>query len=129
MRKCLLAAAVLLLAGCPGPGDRMVPRQPAEVVAKGNIVCVVSPLGSGERITAVQINEGHGNVQYKTFDDAPVYVAKGDCLPAFGFTFSPGKKYSVAYDVKSDNSSSHLVTAEFSITENASGGISIQHPN
>ncbi|VEB95367.1 Uncharacterised protein [Cedecea lapagei] len=129
MRKYLLAAAVFLLAGCPGPGDRMVPRQSADVVTKGHSVCVVSPLGSEERITAVQINEEQGNALHKTFDDAPVYVARGDCLPVFGFTFSPGKKYSVAYDVKSDSYSSHLVTTEFSTAENASGVISIQPLN
>ncbi len=80
-----------------------------------NHVCVVSPLKPQERITAIQINSDKSNSLHKIFDDKPVYAAKGECLPLFGFKFTSGDRYSIAYDIKSEKSDSHLVTAEFSI--------------
>jgi hypothetical protein len=114
MKKSMLLASVILLTGCPGPGDRMVDRESTTALIKENHVCVVSPLKPQERITAIQINSDKSVPFHKTFDDKPVYVPKGECLPVFGFKFTPGERYSFAYDVQSDKSESHLVTAEFS---------------
>ncbi|WP_256852181.1 putative T6SS immunity periplasmic lipoprotein [Pantoea sp. Fr+CA_20] len=124
MKGKILLASVFLLTGCPGPGDRMTERESATAMLKDNQVCVVSPLKSGERITAIQINGDKSDTLHKIFDDKPVYVAKGECLPLFGFTFTPGERYSVAYDVIDTKSQSHLVTAEFS-TQTEKGGIKI----
>ena len=112
MKKGMLLAAVLLLTGCPGPGDRSVEREPAAAFIRGNTVCVVSSLEPAERITAVQIRGGNGEVLHKDFDDGAVYVPRGDCLPVFGFRFTSGERYSFAWDVQSEQRASHLVTAE-----------------
>lgn len=92
----------------------MVDRESTTAFIKGNQVCVVSPLEPQERITAIQINSDSSDTLHKIFDDKPVYVQKGDCLPVFGFKFTPGERYNFAYDVQSGKSESHLVTAEFS---------------
>ncbi|WP_366509376.1 hypothetical protein [uncultured Pluralibacter sp.] len=72
----------------------------------------MSSLEPGERITAVQIRGGNGDVLHKDFDDGPVYVPRGDCLPVFGFRFTSGERYFFAWDVQSEQRASYLVTAE-----------------
>ena len=61
---------------------------------------------------AVQISGGNSDVLHKDFDDRPVYVPNGDCLPVLGFIFTSGERYSFAWDVQSEQLESHLVTAE-----------------
>jgi len=114
MKNKMMLGAVFLLTGCPGPGDRMVERESTTAFIKDNQVCVVSPLEPQERITAIQINSDKSNSLLTVFDDKPVYVPKGECLPVFGFKFTTGECYYFAYDVQSDKSASHLVTADFS---------------
>ena len=114
MKNKMLLAVIYLLTGCPGPGDRIVDRESTTAFIKDNQVCVVSPLEQHERITAIQINSDTSDSFHKIFDDKPVYVPKGGCFPVFGFTFTSGEQYNFAYDVQSDKSQSHLVTAEFS---------------
>lgn len=114
MKYKMLLGVVFLLTGCPGHGDRMVDRVSTTALIKDNQVCVVSPLEPQERITAIQINSDSSDSLHKIFDNKPVYVPKGECLPVFGFKFTPGELYNFAYDVQSDKSGSHLVTAEFS---------------
>ncbi|WP_261123883.1 putative T6SS immunity periplasmic lipoprotein [Serratia quinivorans] len=114
MKNRMLLAVVFLLTGCPGPGDRMVDREPTTAFIKDNHVCVISPLEPQERITAIQINSDKSDSLHKIFDDKPVYVPKGECLPVFGFKFTSGERYTFAYDVQSEKLESHLVTTEFS---------------
>lgn len=112
MKNKMLLGVVFLLTGCPS--DRMVYRESTTAFIKDNQVCVVSSLEPQERITALQINSDTSDSLHKIFDDKPAYVPKGECLPVFGFKFIPGARYNFAYDVQSDKSESHLVTAELS---------------
>lgn len=114
MKNKILLGVVFLLTGCPGHGDRMVNRESTTAFIKDNQVCVVSPLKPQERITAIQINSDNSDALHKIFDDQPVYVPKGDCLPVFGFKFISGERYNFAYDVQTDKSESHLIIAEIS---------------
>ncbi len=114
MKTKMLLGVVFLLTGCPAPGDRMVDRESTTALIKDNQVCVLSPLEPQERITAIQIKSDNSDSLHKIFDDKPVYVPKGECLPVFGFKFTSGERYNFAYDVQSDKSASHLVTAELS---------------
>lgn len=117
MKKYLIVTSVFLLAGCPGPGDRMVSRTPTTTIIKDNHVCILSPLSPGEQVTAVQIHSDKGRELIKTFDDNPLYIQKGDCLPVFGYQFIAEEKYSIAYDIKTLKSKSYLITATFSIAK------------
>jgi len=65
-------AAVFLLTGCPGPGDRMTERESTSAIIKNSQVCVVSPLKSEERVTAIQIKSDKNDTLHKVFDDKPV---------------------------------------------------------
>ena len=119
MKNKMMLGVVFLLTGCPGPGDRMMERESTAAFIKDKQVCVVSPLEPQERITAIQINSDKSNSDksnslHKVFDDKPVYVPKGECLPVFGFKFTTGEPYYFAYGVQSDKAESHLVTADFS---------------
>ncbi|UNK30047.1 hypothetical protein MNO11_10055 [Serratia plymuthica] len=126
MKGCFLLAAVFLLAGCPGLGDKVVSRIPTTITVKDNGICVVSPMNPGEKITAIQIYSDTGDKLIKTLDDMPEYSEKGKCLPVFGYIFQPKKHYSLAYDVNSLNpNDSHLITAEFSISSDARGNITL----
>lgn len=113
MKNRMLLAVVFLLTGCPGPGDRMVDRESTTAFIKDNQVCVVSPLAPQERVTAIQINSDKSDSLHRIFDDKPVYVPKGECLPVFGFKFTTGERYNFAYEVQSNKLESHLITAEF----------------
>ncbi len=89
MKYKMLLGVVFILTGCHGHGDRMVDRESSTALIKDNQVCVVSPLEPQERITAIQINSDNSDSLHKIFDDKPVYVQKGGCLPVFGFKFTP----------------------------------------
>lgn len=125
MKKYIFVTIIFLLTGCPGPGDRMVSRESATAIIKDNRVCVVSPLQPEEYVTAIQINSARGDSLHKIFDDSPVSVGKGQCLPLFGYAFIPNERYSIAYDIKSGKNQSHLVVAEFSTVQGAGGAIGI----
>ena len=127
MQRTLLIAGVLfLLTGCPCPADRAVPRIPATVVVKDNSICPLSPMRAGEQITALQIYSDAGDKLIKLLDDAPVYAPQDGCLPLFGYAFLPGKNYVVAYDVAAlSQAESHLIVAEFAISSDNNGRISI----
>lgn len=90
MKNKMLLGVVFLLTGCPGPGDRMVACESTTALIKDNHVCVLSPLEPQERITAIQIKSDNSDSLHKIFDDKPVYVPKGECLPVFGFKFTSG---------------------------------------
>lgn len=113
MNKPLIITAVLLLTGCPGQGDRATPRVSTTVTIKDNYVCITSKMNAGDKIAAIQIYSDTGNKFIRQFDDKPLYIAKGECLPVFNYTFSPGTHYSVAYDITTPNYSNYLITADF----------------
>ena len=89
-------AAVLLLTGCPGPDDRVVPDEPANVNLRDNQVCITAPVRLGEHVFFVQISDGEQNNLIKALDTDLVPVFNGRCLPTFGYVFQPGHDY-VAY--------------------------------
>jgi len=126
LRHSLIITA-LLLTGCHGPGDRVVSRVPALVVIKNNAVCVLSPLKPDEKITGIQFYSSSGEKRVRTFHKQPVYAARGECLPVFGFAFVPDKFYAMAYDVETpDPGDYHLVTAEFGLLANEKGGLRVE---
>lgn len=128
MKKIILFSAVFFLSGCPGSRDGMVPRESALVTLRNNLICIVSPMDSAEKITAVQIYDSKGSRLIKMFDDRPLSVKRGECLPTFGFSFQPGSNYAIAWDIKSDQTAHHLIAVEFTTTANANGGLRVSEP-
>lgn len=104
----------------------MVARESATAIIRNNDICVISPLNPGEKITAIQINSEKRSYLHKTFDDKPVYVARGKCLPLFGVIFTPGEKYVIAYDVQSSQAEYHLLTAELAVKQDSNGQFKIR---
>ena len=104
----------------------MVARESTTAVIKNNDICVVSSLKPGEKITAIQINSEKRAWLHETFDDKPVYVVRGECLPRFGFTFTSGEKYFIAYDVQSSLTEHHLLTVELVVESQSNGQIKIR---
>lgn len=115
MKKHLLIAMLFLLTGCPGHGDRIVPRVTAKTIIKDNNVCIVSNINPEEKITSVQIYSDASDRFIRTFDSNPVYMMQEECLPVFNYVFSTGKRYSVFYNVTTPQAGSYLITADFSL--------------
>ena len=115
MKKYLLITMLFLLTGCPGHGDRIVPRVTAKAIIKDNNVCIVSKINPEEKITSVQIYSDASDRFIRTFDSNPVYMMQEECLPVFNYVFSTGKRYSVFYNVTTPQAGSYLITADFSL--------------
>ncbi|WP_173632660.1 putative T6SS immunity periplasmic lipoprotein [Paramixta manurensis] len=104
-----------LLSGCPGPGDRVPPKQPANVTMRNNHLCIIVSTQPGEQVASVQISDGKNNNLRKLLND-PISVASGQCLPTFGYDFKPGHDYVVYYTVEKNNlDEAKYFFAEFSI--------------
>lgn len=108
-------AVAFLLVGCPGPGDRIPPKEPANVTLKDNQVCITAPVYPGEFVSSAQFSDGENNNLLKTLEHDPVYVANGQCLPTFGYDFQKGHTYTVFYTIeKNATDSGRYLSAEFS---------------
>lgn len=115
MKKYLLITMLFLLTGCPGHGDRIVPRVTAKTIIKNNNVCIVSAIKPEEKITSVQIYSDASDRFIRNFDSNPVYMMQEECLPVFNYVFSTGKRYSVFYNITTPQAGSYLITADFSL--------------
>ena len=106
----------------------MVPRESALVTVRNSLICIVSPMNSAEKITAVQIYDSKGSRLIKMFDERPLSVKRGECLPTFNFTFQPDSIYSIAWDITSRKKGHHLIAVEFTTTADAKGGLWVSEP-
>lgn len=109
----IIAVAILLCMGCPGPGDRMISRESTPMIIKDGQPCVLSPLKPGEQITAVQIYSDQQTILHRIFDARPIHVDQGLCLPLFDAVFVPGQHYLIAYDVTSDLTPPRLIISYY----------------
>lgn len=100
-------AAVLLLTGCPGPGDRIAPKDPAYVTLRDNQVCITAPIQPGEKVFSVQISDGEQNNLLKTLATDFLPAFNGRFLPTFGYLFHSGHSY-VAYFSLENTPRSHV---------------------
>ncbi|MDF7680919.1 hypothetical protein PT300_10145 [Enterobacteriaceae bacterium ESL0689] len=125
MKKYSLFIALFLLTGCPGPGDRMVASEHATAIIKDNQVCVISPLQPSERITAVQIYSHKSSLLINFFDDKPIYVTKGQCLPLFNLIPQPGLYYFIYWNISAPKVADHLVESSFSVSVDSAGQLQI----
>lgn len=114
LKKHPIIAVAFLLCGCPGPGDRIPPKAPADVTLRDNQICITAPVYSGEFVSSIQISDGKRNF-LKTFADNPVDVINGQCLPIFGYVFKRERTYTVFYTLeKNAIDSGRYLSVEFS---------------
>lgn len=113
MKKFLAITLALLLTGCPGQGDRAVPRVSTTTIINNKHVCIASKMNAGDKITAIQIYSDTGDKFTRQFDDKPIYKPKGTCLPVFNYIFDSGKRYLIAYDITTPHQKNYLITADF----------------
>lgn len=106
MRKFLLICSLALLAGCPGPGDRLPDVQNAKVELKNTEPCLTYAVAHGDRISSIQIGSKSGEIDSfrKSLTMDPFIPESSKCLPTFGYRFVSGKKYVVYYSVDNVNS-------------------------
>ncbi|EOI5780024.1 putative T6SS immunity periplasmic lipoprotein [Cronobacter malonaticus] len=97
IRKSVTLFPLFLLAGCPGPGDRLPDKVPAQVTFSGNNVCITYPVTPGDYITSVQIGSDQDDFVYEVFNDKPVHPARNQCLPLFEYHFKANKNYTLYY--------------------------------
>ncbi|BFO08525.1 hypothetical protein GGER_10350 [Serratia rubidaea] len=71
MKIFFIICPILLISGCPGPGDRMPEAVYADVKLKDNSPCVLYPAKLGDRITSIQIYNEMDVPFRKLFDDSP----------------------------------------------------------
>ena len=128
MEKKLIFATIFILTGCPGPGDRLIPRTETTVVVNDNSVCALSIMKPGEKMTAMDVYSSKGEPVFIRFYDKPLYIPHGQCLPLFGTTFDYGTKYTVAWDIHTADGM-YMLTAEFTLsTDSASHFSPINNP-
>lgn len=124
-KKSILLATLFLLAGCPGSGDRMVPRTATTVVINNNAVCALSIMKPGEKMTGAVIYSKDHDPIFTRFYHHPLYIEQGACLPLFDATFNAGTRYSITWEVSSVEKGLHLITADFTLATGAQGNISL----
>jgi len=105
---CLLAT---FLTGCP-MGDRIPPRDPAEVLTVANSVCIrVQPQGEA-RMNYLWIEEiGNKDHLLQKANIGEVPVSPQKCIPTYGYVFQPGKAYNVSLSVELKDASNGSLTS------------------
>lgn len=112
MKIFFIICFILLISGCPGPGDRLPETLHADVTLKGNSPCILYPAKLGERITSIQIASETDKPFSKLFDDSPFYPVSSQCLPTFDYHFNADKEYVVYYGLDNDKRQ-RLIQATF----------------
>lgn len=109
MKRIFCCLSLFLLAGCPGPGDRIAEKVTASVRYEGETVCITYPVKPGDRITSIQIGSDVGGEFYRVFKDNRVTPQAGDCLPVLDYPFEKDKNYTVYYTLNNDSHTRNLV--------------------
>lgn len=121
MRKFLLICSLALLAGCPGPGDRLPDVQNAKVDLKSAEPCLTYAVTPGDRISSIQIgsNSGESDSFRKSLGADKFLPDSNKCLPTFGYRFMSGKQYVIYYSVDNDSSSREkIILGRFTMVDN-----------
>lgn len=96
-------ASLLVLTGCPGPGDRMTPDETAQVSQKGDNVCFTVTDAQDYQPSDIGINPRGTPSRGKDFNFSPnLTVANGQlCIPPSFYRFPDKGQFIVEYLLKS----------------------------
>jgi len=95
----LLSVCLMILTGCPGPGDRMVPDETSLASSKGGEVCIKIKDAKDYQPVAIAINLRGTSSKEKKYNFSPdLIVSDGElCIPSSFYGFVSGNKYIVEF--------------------------------
>lgn len=95
----LLSCCLLILTGCPGPGDRMRLDETAQVNQKDANICLTIDDAQDYQPVDMGINLRGTPSKKKNFDFSPeLMVVNGElCIPSAYYHFENGNKYIVEF--------------------------------
>ncbi|MGY5958655.1 putative T6SS immunity periplasmic lipoprotein [Kosakonia sp. BK9b] len=123
--KSMLLLAVLMLTGCPGPGDRLPDRESAQVGVKENAVCIVYPVQPGDLIDHLEFHDQSGKAFYAEPGDGDFHPAAGHCLRTYGQDLRPAQAYALHYGVSNPQVPYRFVSAVFTTSYDDKGVLHI----
>lgn len=99
----LLSISLMMLTGCPGPGDRMVPDETSLASRKGEKVCIEINDAQDYQPVAIAINLRGTPSKEKKYNFSPnLIVSDGElCIPSTFYDFINGNKYIVEFILRS----------------------------
>lgn len=100
----LSGACLLILTGCPGPGDRMIPDETAQVSQQGGDVCFTVKDEQDYQLADIGINPRGTPSKDKDFNFSPALtVANGQlCIPPSFYRFPEKGQFIIEYLLKSE---------------------------
>lgn len=100
----LLNISIMLLTGCPGPGDKMVPDETSLASRKGDKVCIEITDAQDYQPVAIAINLRGTPSKDKKYNFSPnLIVSDGElCIPSTFYNFINGNKYIVEFILRSN---------------------------
>lgn len=100
----LLISICMMIAGCPGPGDRMVPDETSLASRKEGKVCIEIKDAQDYQPVAIAINlRGTPSKEKKYIFSPNLIVFDGElCIPSTFYDFKNGNKYIVEFILRSN---------------------------
>ncbi|CAM7109400.1 TPA: hypothetical protein LUY62_004434 [Enterobacter hormaechei subsp. xiangfangensis] len=98
-----LSISLVMLTGCPGPGDRIVPDETSLASRKGELVCIEIKDAQDYQPVAMAINLRGTPPKGKKYNFSPsLIVSDGElCIPSTFYDFKNGNKYIVEFILRS----------------------------
>ncbi|WP_370968237.1 putative T6SS immunity periplasmic lipoprotein [Enterobacter wuhouensis] len=99
----LLSMSLMMLTGCPGPGDTIVPDETSLASRKGEKVCIEIKDAQDYQPVAIAINlRGTSPKEKKYYFSPSLIVSDGElCIPPTFYDFKNGNKYIVEFILRS----------------------------
>lgn len=100
----LLSISLMMLTGCPGPGDRMVPDETSLASRKGEKVCIEIKDAQDYQPVAIAINLRGTPPKEKSYNFSPNLIVSDRelCIPSTFYDFINGNKYIVEFILRSN---------------------------
>lgn len=99
----LISISLVILTGCPGPGDRMVPDETSLASQKRGRICIEIKDAQDYQPVAIAINIRGAPSREKKYNFSPnLTVSDGEfCIPSNFYSFINGNEYIVEFILRS----------------------------